>query len=210
MFTGLVEAIGTVCLVAPSGAGVRLGIDVTGLRRAPVRGASIAVNGACLTVTDIDGPVAFFDAVRETARRTTLASLRPGARVNLEGALCLGDALDGHMVLGHVDATGVLQGQERLPGSVVMRFSLPEAIGGLVAEKGSVAVAGVSLTVVDVDRASFSVSLIPETLARTTLGFLASGDAVNLEADVLARYVLRMQTWTGGGLTLEKLRAAGF
>lgn len=210
MFTGLIETIGTVRSITPQGDGVRLMINADGLRHSPERGASIAVNGACLTVTEITGTTLSFDAVKETISRTALQTLRPGSRVNLESAMRLGQPLDGHLVLGHVDAVGTLLGREMLRGSAVLRFSLPEHIGPLVAEKGSVAVNGISLTVVEAQRAAFTVSIIPETMACTTLPELREGDGVNLEADVLARYVARLHAWNQGGLTEEKLRALGF
>ena len=210
MFTGLIEAVAKVVSVSRFGGGIKLGIDVSGLRTAPALGASIAVNGVCLTVTALSGSTASFDAVTETANRSTTASLRPGSVVNLESSLRAGDALDGHIVQGHVDATGELLRVESLEESSIFHFSLPRAIAPLVAEKGSVAVNGVSLTVARAGREQFSVSLIPETLRRTNLGLLAPGAEVNLEADVLARYAARLLEFSRGGITLDYLRENGF
>lgn len=209
MFTGLVEARGRVIRVSPRGRGAELAVDVSGLREAPDSGASIAVDGVCLTVTKREGAVASFDAVSETIRRSTLGSLRPGDAVNLESALRAGDPLDGHMVLGHVDAVGTLAAVRELPQSSVFRFSMPAAVAPLVAEKGSIAVAGVSLTVAEAGRDFFAVSLIPETLRRTTLGGLAAGAKVNLEADVLARYIARQREFSAEApaISEERLRA---
>lgn len=213
MFTGLIETVGKIESVAPFGQGVRLAVDVSGLKTNPSTGASVAVDGVCLTVTERRGKIALFDAVAETVHRSALAAKGAGAGVNLESALTLQSPLDGHLVLGHVDAVGVLLEITRLPESAVLRFSLPEEIAHLVAEKGSVAISGVSLTVVDAGADSFTVSAIPETLKRTTLGAMSPGAKVNLEADVLARYVARLAACGGfgkKGLSLDKLRENGF
>ncbi|MBN1256205.1 MAG: riboflavin synthase [Planctomycetes bacterium] len=207
MFTGLIEALGKVEGVKPQGGGVELVIDLSGLKEEPLPGASIAVDGACLTITKIDGHSAHFDAVSETASRTTLGKLRPESLVNLESALRAGKPLDGHLVQGHVDAVGTLAEIRRRPESSLYRFTLPEVIAPLVAAKGSIAVSGVSLTVVEAMRDSFTVSLIPETLQRTTLGKMQQGSQVNLEADVIARYLARQRQFPSpGGLTEEMLR----
>ncbi len=213
MFTGLIRAIGTVQESTPaSGGGLRLTIDASGLRTQPEPGASVAVDGVCLTVARAEGGRVSFHAVTETVARSTLKDLRPGDRVNLEPALCAGAPLDGHLVLGHVDGTGRILEAHAVGEGREARISLPEPLAPLVAAKGSIAVHGVSLTVVEAGRDWFRVALIPETLARTTLGDLTPGARVNLEADVLARYVARHREvlGAGGGLTEEKLRESGF
>ena len=209
MFTGLIRAMGTIAASARRGGGRALSVDVAGLEARPRSGASVAVSGVCLTVTRTEGAVAIFDAVAETIDRTTLGALRAGATVNLEPSLRVGDPLDGHIVLGHVDAVSTVQEVRALPESWVFTFSLPESLRPLVAEKGSIAVDGVSLTVTAAGRESFAVSVIPETYNRTTLGQAAVGTRVNLEADVFARYAAR-RAGAEGGLTEDFLRAHGF
>jgi riboflavin synthase len=211
MFTGLIKAVGTLVSSVPRGGGRELAVDLAGLPEMPVVGASVSISGACQTVTVLAGTVAKFDAVEETIRRTKLGMLSPGAKVNLEPALRAGDPLDGHIVQGHIDAVGKLLEIKPLSGSHIFRFSLPSEIAALVAEKGSVAVDGISLTVVEAGRDFFTVSVIPHSFARTTLPLLKPGDSVNLEADVLARYASRRaQVEQTGGLTEETLRANGF
>lgn len=210
MFTGLIHARGAVSFARSTGTGLRLGIDITGLATPPAIGASIAVNGVCLTVTDLQAGTASFDAVAETVARSTLGGLRPGMRVNLEPALRVGDPLDGHWVLGHVDATGTVLGIAPCGEGEVWRFSLPVFLAPLVAEKGSVTVDGISLTVAAVGAGWFSVSVIPHTRSMTTLADRGVGEAVNLEADVLARYVARMGSVRGGGMSVSFLRENGF
>lgn len=210
MFTGLIHAVGVLKALRPNGEGLRLDIDVGGLAVEPAIGASVAVNGVCLTVTALAGHVAGFDAVAETVSRSTLGALRVGARVNLEPALRVGDPLDGHWVLGHVDATGEVLGVTPRGESEVWRFSLPSALAPLVAVKGSIAVDGISLTVAEVGAGWFSVSVIPHTRSMTTLADRRVGDAVNLEADVLARYLARLGSAGSGGVSLSFLRENGF
>ncbi|HEY6960540.1 MAG TPA: riboflavin synthase [Gaiellaceae bacterium] len=181
MFTGLVREVGTVRSMADG----RLVVDaaLTG-----AVGDSVAVNGVCLTVVDAaDGALAF-DTVPETLARTTLGTLDAGSRVNLEPALRAGDAMGGHYVQGHVDGVGSFRG---VAGGLHW-FDAPAELLRYVAEKGSIAVAGTSLTVAGLDERGFAVALIPHTLEATTLGALAEGDAVNLEVDVLAKYVERI------------------
>ncbi len=211
MFTGLITDLATVEAVEPRQGGARL---VLRPRATPVDdlspGESVACSGACLTVVERGGGVVAFDAVPETLARTTLGDWRRGSLVNLERSLRLGDRLGGHLVQGHVDAVGeaiayVPEGQ-----GARLTVSLPASIAPLVAEKGSIAVDGVSLTVARVARDRFEVALIPETLARTTLGKAAAGTKVNLEADVLARHVARLAELSGGGLDLGKLAAWGY
>jgi riboflavin synthase len=193
MFTGLISDIGRVERLAPRQGGVRLVLrpermDVESL--AP--GESVACSGACLTVVERGGGLVAFDAVPETLARTTLGSWRPGAQVNLERALALGDRLGGHLVAGHVDAVGEVLARAPEGQGARLTVALPAGLAPLVAEKGSIAIDGVSLTVARAQRDRFEVALIPETLARTTLGAAAPGTRVNLEADVVARHVARL------------------
>lgn len=216
MFTGLVQCLGTVREANAFGRGRRFRIDIGALAGRAAIGQSIAVNGACLTVTSLSGPEACFDAVTETVSRTNLGALRPGDRVNLEPALKAGDALDGHLMLGHVDCLGhVLSVESASADSRVIRVHMPVEIRDLVAEKGSVAVDGISLTVAEAAEEWFSVAVIPHSWQNSTLHLRKPGDGVNLEADVLARYVARIlrQGRTGqpaGGVTEELLRQNGF
>ncbi|MEM9825573.1 MAG: riboflavin synthase [Planctomycetota bacterium] len=210
MFTGLVESQGIVRQVvtpqdaslesqdaslesqdASLGPGRRYRIDAGQTAEGVQIGDSIAINGCCLTVVAIDGSVLDFEAGEETLSRTQLGKLASGDRVNLERALRAGDRLGGHYVTGHVDCLGELQERHDDPPWANLRFRLPPRYARQVASKGSIAIDGVSLTVVDADPDSFTVALIPHTLDATTLGSLAVGDVVNLETDVLAKYVER-------------------
>jgi riboflavin synthase len=187
MFTGLVQATGTVASIGDG----RLALE-TAEPLGLTEGDSIAVNGVCLTATGIDGTTFGADVMGETLRRTALGSLGPGAVVNLELPLRAGDHLGGHIVQGHVDGTGAVESVEDEGFARVVRVAAAEDVLRYVVEKGSVAVDGVSLTVAEVDDAGFSVSLIPETLERTTLGAAEPGQQVNLEVDVIAKYVEKM------------------
>jgi len=193
MFTGLIEDVGTVERVAPRQGGARLALRPRTLAvDALALGESVACSGCCLTVAERGGGIVSFDAVPETLSRTTLGSWRPGSAVNLERALALGDRLGGHLVAGHVDAVGEILARVAEGQGARLTVSLPPAIAPLVAEKGSIAVDGISLTVARAHRDRFEVALIPETLARITLGAAAPGTRVNLEADVVARHVARL------------------
>ncbi|HEY3226640.1 MAG TPA: riboflavin synthase [Planctomycetota bacterium] len=202
MFTGIVERSGRVKSVRRTRSGARIAIESP--FGVPV-GASVAVNGVCLTSLEPKGLV--FDMVPETLSRTTLGRLRAGARVNLERALAAGARLDGHVVQGHVDGTGVVESLTRRGGAVTLTVKVSPALADQIVPKGSIAVDGVSLTVVDAGQGRFSVALIPATLARTTLGRLRKGDRVNIETDVLAKYARRK---TESKLTLAFLKKAGF
>ncbi len=197
MFTGIVLLKGRVAFMGERGGDLELGVDATGLDEARLGiGDSICVQGACLTVTRRQGPVFFADVSRETLSKTTLGKLATGSHVNLEPSLRAGDALGGHMVSGHVDALGVLRGLEADARSRRMRFELPLALERFVAAKGSICINGVSLTVNTVDGARFDVNIIPHTLEVTTLGELRTGDSVNIEIDVVARYLERLMSAT--------------
>jgi riboflavin synthase alpha subunit len=189
MFTGIVEAVGAIARIEPRGSRVELEIDAGALAEGVAIGSSIAVSGCCLTVTQARGRALVFEAVPETLRRTALGERRAGDRVNLERALRADARLDGHIVQGHVDGTGRVRALAREGDDVRMTIACEPALAALLVPKGSVTVDGVSLTVVDPNEREFSVALIPHTLAVTTLGERRSGDRVNLEADVLGKYV---------------------
>ncbi|MCP4375407.1 MAG: riboflavin synthase [bacterium] len=215
MFTGIVQHVGVIRTVRDTSDGARLGIDLGPLTDGLGRGDSVAVNGACLTVAEFSPQSAEFDVMAETLKCTTLGSFRPGTKVNLERAMALGDGLDGHIVQGHVDATATLASINR-GKTCVLEFQATDKLTSLMVPKGSVAINGVSLTLVAVSSDRFSVALIPTTLAETTLDALSAGDSANIEADVIGKYVagfLRrmLDQGTGGGsITLDKLREAGF
>ena len=187
MFTGIVEERGEVVL--PKGGGQRLAVRAPKVfEEAPV-GASVSVNGVCLTVAERDAGVLTFDLAAETMARTTLGALQPGEHVNLERPLTLATRLGGHLVQGHVDGVGEVESVEPAPGGATMRVRLPAGLARYVVEKGSMALDGVSLTVAGVDDGSFTVALIPHTLAATTLGERGAGARVNVEVDVVSKYV---------------------
>ncbi len=193
MFTGLVEEVGTVRSVTPVGDGARVEIDAALVLTDVEMGASIAVNGCCLTVVDWGDGWWAADAVPETLNRTNLGALSPGDPVNLERPLPANGRYGGHVVQGHVDGTGAVQRIEQLDdGSYLFTFSLPAELGVYVVEKGSIAVDGISLTVADVTPTTFSIAIIPHTHAVTAMGRRRVGDTVNVEADVLAKYVERL------------------
>ena len=188
MFTGLVADLGTVTAVDASADGVRLAVR-TGLAGELAEGDSVAVNGVCLTATGIADGHFSADVMQETLRRSSLAGAAEGARVNLELPLRASDRLGGHVVQGHVDGLGAVRGVVEDGFTRVVELAAPPELLRYVVEKGSIAVDGISLTVASVTDDGFSVSLIPETLERTNLGAAAPGQPVNLEVDVLAKYV---------------------
>lgn len=187
MFTGIVSAVGVVGAAGANSLGVRHA--ATARRLKP--GSSVAVNGCCLTVVGRRGPAFDMDVVPETLRRTNLGALRPGDRVNLELPVAADGLLDGHVVQGHVDARARVTAVREVAAGRLVRVRLPARLRRFVAEKGSIAVDGVSLTVVAAGRTEFTVALIPHTLAVTVAGDYRKGSVVNLEADVIARYVAR-------------------
>src|SRR6185437_11455560 len=189
MFTGIVSAVSKV-VEAERG---RLAIDHAAIARHLKIGASVAVNGCCLTVVKKRGPVFYMDVVPETLRRTNLGALRRGQEVNLELPVTATSTLDGHLVQGHIDATATVRRVEKAASGKEVTIELPSALSRFVATKGSIAVDGVSLTVAEVDRppGTFKVALIPHTLEMTIAGAYQPGSVVNLEADVVARYVAR-------------------
>src|SRR5260370_5835125 len=208
MFTGLVEALGTVRQLNGDGAGRQLTIAEACVAPELTTGESVAVNGACLTVVGRDQETFDFQVGPETLERTNLGELQVGDRVNLERSLRLADRLGGHLVQGHVDGLGRIAERRRQGDWEIFWFTCPENLAAQMVPKGSVAVDGVSLTLVDVESARFSVALIPHTLANTTLGFKQPGASVNLETDLLAKYI--WNCLSGGGVTFDTLRDAGF
>jgi riboflavin synthase len=223
MFTGVVQALGTVVGVEPAprphgpgGLAHRFDLDLGALAAGLQLGASVAVNGVCLTLAERRGTVGVFHVVPETWQRSTLGSLRRGDAVHLENTLRVGDALDGHFVQGHVDGTGHLERIERRAGEWKLWIQAPVELVRYIVPKGSIAIDGTSLTIVDATGELFSVALIPTTLERTTFARRQPGDRVNLETDILARLIvarldaLAADGSTGGRLTWEQLQAGGF
>ena len=192
MFTGIIEELGTVAEMNGNAGGVTLRVDAPVLARLAQLGDSISVSGCCLTVVQIEGSELAFEAVPETLSRTSLGTLAAGDRVNLEDALRAGEPFGGHMVQGHVDGVGQLRSRRADGIGERLGFSAPEHVQRYVIEKGSITIAGISLTVATLEDDGFEIALIPHTLAVTTLGTLALGDSVNLEADAIARYVERL------------------
>ena len=194
MFTGLVETLGTIVAAVPEPPGLRLAIEAGPLAADAALGDSVCVSGCCLSVVRLAADRLEFQLGPETLARTTLGGLAVGDAVNLERSLRFNDRLGGHLVTGHVDGVGRLATRVDDGDWTTFRFAAAPDLLAQMASKGSVAVAGVSLTVVDVDSATFSVALIPHTLACTTLGALAVGDGVNLETDLVFKYVARWLT----------------
>jgi riboflavin synthase len=192
MFTGIVEELGVVETIEDQGDAVRLTVRGPLVVSDAEAGDSIAVNGCCLTVVTHDTEVFTADVMKETLDKTSLGAFEPGTRVNLERAVTADKRLGGHIVQGHVDGTGTITGRTPSEHWELVEIGLPEGMSRYLVDKGSITVDGISLTVVDVTDTSFTVSLIPETLARTTLGIKQTGDVVNLEVDVIAKYVERL------------------
>jgi riboflavin synthase len=220
MFTGLIEEVGSIRRVERWPEGARLAIGASKVLEGTDIGDSIAVSGACLTVTAVRRDEFVAECMAETLTRTTLGGMTAGVAVNLERALALSGRMGGHLVLGHVDAVATVRSIEARGDALEIALSLPAGVARFVAEKGSVALDGVSLTVMRAGAEEFSVGLIEHTISATTLRSLAKGSKVNLEADVLARYVYRSMQANGDssdgevvpseGLTLELLREKGF
>jgi riboflavin synthase len=191
MFTGIIEGLGTITGIRPAGGGRRLTLraefDLDGTRI----GDSICVSGACLTAVAVEGRTFAVDVSPETLSRSTFPKAAVGERVNLERALRLSDRLDGHLVSGHLDGTGVLTSRQTEANAVILGFSAPPAVVHFLIEKGSVAVDGISLTINRCDDLGFTVSIIPHTAGVTTIGIKKIGEPVNLEADLIGKYVAR-------------------
>lgn len=191
MFTGIVESVGEVVSAEPQGDGRRLKVRAPDIVEGVKLGDSIAFNGTCLTVCDLDESEVSFDAVRETLDCTALGGIAAGMRVNLERAMRADARLDGHIVQGHVDGVGKVVELKRRDDDVELHIDCAQELAELLVDKGSVTVQGVSLTVVKVRASGFHVALIPHTLEVTTLGEIEPGDSVNLEVDILGKYVAR-------------------
>jgi riboflavin synthase len=213
MFTGLIEAICVVKSARPNAGGVSLTVDLGNLAEQCKIGDSIAINGACLTIAELTGSLATFELSTETLARSTLGKLKPSSKVNVERAMKPTDRFGGHFVQGHVDGTATIKAIKRQGGFADIEFAAqPELLSQMVV-KGSVAVDGISLTIAGLNRSSFSVTLIPQTLKRTTVGTAKAGDAVNIETDIIVKTIksyldkILPQKQT---LTVEKLRELGF
>lgn len=192
MFTGIIEELGELVSLNLDGDSARLAVKAPLVSADAGHGASIAVNGVCLTVVDVNDDIFTADVMRETLERSTIGGLHVGERVNLERAVRASDRLGGHIVQGHVDGVDEVQSRTRGERWDVVRIGLPQKLARYVVEKGSIAVDGVSLTVSGLGEDWFEVSLIPTTLELTTLGLRKPGEWVNLEADVIAKYVERL------------------
>jgi riboflavin synthase len=214
MFTGIIQRVGEVRAVRSTGGGKRLTIDLGPLAEGLAAGDSVAVSGACLTACRIARAEADFDLSAETLSRTTLCDASPGTKVNLERPLRLSDELGGHLVQGHVDGVGEVRRIDRRADEWTVELAAPRQLTDEMVEKGSVALAGVSLTITHVADGAFGVALIPTTLEKTTLGGISVGSKVNVETDVIGKYVRRYLQQASHApqarLTLEKLREAGF
>ncbi len=212
MFTGLIESTGRVAVFIRRGEAGLLTVE-TSLPTAEIAiGDSVAVNGACLTVTATGSGTLTFEVSPESLTRTTLGKLHSGCRVNLERALRLGDRLGGHIVSGHIDCCAQLSRSEVRSGNHMLQFTLPSGHARYLVEKGSVAIDGISLTVNSVTADGFSVNIIPHTQVNTTLNQIRSGDTVNIETDIIGKYVERLTApWkSGGGLSIKTLAENGF
>ncbi len=215
MFSGIVDRIGEVRSVRQVPGGLTLVVRAEGYWRGVATGASIAIDGACLTLTRADEQDATFDVIGETVRRTTIERLTPGSRVNLQKSMSVGDTIDGHFVQGHVDAVAKIAAIEQSGGESIWWFEMDREATAYVIPKGSVAIDGISLTVANVKDGRFSVALIPTTLKDTTIDRKRVGDEVNVETDILARTVvhyLRSMAQRSGssGNLADLLREHGF
>ncbi|MGE4561238.1 MAG: riboflavin synthase [Desulfobulbus sp.] len=210
MFTGIIQGLGTLFEQRPAGGGMIFGIEADFDLTDPEEGESIAVNGACLTARNIKGNRFYVDASPESLLRTVLGSLQTGSRVNLERALRLSDRLGGHLVSGHVDARGQVKERRSAGDFTLFSFSLDSVLTKYVVEKGSITINGVSLTVNSCERDRFSVSIIPHTLAVTTLGMLCEGDRVNIEVDIIGKYVEKLLTADKAGAPAQSRINPGF
>ncbi|HEU4965750.1 MAG TPA: riboflavin synthase [Bacilli bacterium] len=223
MFTGLVEEVGTIKEIRPAGKAIHMTIKAKTVLDDVQLGDSIAVNGICLTVTHFDGATFTVDVVPETMRRTTLHEMHAGSPCNLERAMALGKRFGGHIVSGHIDGVGRIVSITEEDIAKVVRIAAPPEVLRYVVEKGSIAIDGVSLTVMDVDSESFRVSIIPHTWQVTALTHRRVGSQINLECDIIGKYVERLLgphvpggqangngRPTGGGMSLEFLRGNGF
>jgi len=211
MFTGIVEEMGAVKALRREAGAARLTVSASTVLGNTVLGDSICVNGVCLTVVQIGTSDFSADVALETMKVTNLGELHTGQKVNLERALQLSARIGGHLVTGHVDAVGRMREKRQEGNSWRIFFDAPEKALRYIIQKGSVAIDGISLTVADVDKAGFSIAMIPHTAKLTTLGFKSSGDSVNLETDIIGKYVERLLSGrVEGGVSLELLKGHGF
>ncbi len=211
MFTGIIEEMGSVKSLRRSGGSARLTLSALKVLEGTALGDSICVNGVCLTVVEMGSGEFSADVAVETLRVTNLGELATGSRVNLERALQLSARIGGHLVSGHVDAVGRIRERREEGNGWRVLFDAPEPVLRYVIKKGSIAIDGISLTVADVDPAGFSIAMIPHTAKLTTLGYKKAGDTVNLEADIIGKYVERLLGGrVEGGVGIELLRKAGF
>ena len=194
MFTGIIEGLGTVSAVRPGGQGKRLAVEADFDLNQTKIGDSICVSGACLTAVKIDSRHFEVDISPETLQMTTFSQAKVGQRVNIERALRLSDRIDGHLVSGHIDGVGKIQQRETLGNAIIVTIEVPESLTGYMISKGSVAVDGISLTINTCAAGSFSISIIPHTAKLTTIGFKNKGDPVNIETDMLGKYVERFMS----------------
>jgi riboflavin synthase len=214
MFTGLVEEVGKVLGMDRVGAGARIHVASALPQNEITLGDSIAVNGVCLTVVEKSAGRFSFDVSPETLERTGFKALKPGSFVNLERALRMGDRLGGHLVSGHVDCLAVIRERREVSGNYLYYFQIPPRYARYLIEKGSVAIDGISLTVNTVSDEGFTINIIPHTAEHTTLRFRGPGDAVNIETDLIGKYVERLlsgkETGEKNGVSLELLAKSGF
>lgn len=220
MFTGIIEGLGAITAIHPSGQGSRMSIISDFALEGTRIGDSIAVNGACLTAVTLQGRRFAVDVSPETLQRSVLGKIKIGERVNLERALRLSDRLDGHLVSGHVDGMGVLKARRNLANAIIITYQVPTRLARYMIEKGSVAVDGTSLTINRLDPLSFDVSIIPHTAGLTTIGLKKVGDAVNIETDMIGKYVERFvlgrdpadgtDAQMDGGIDMAFLAKSGF
>jgi riboflavin synthase len=212
MFTGLIEEKGKIARISAQAGGVRLAISAPVVSADAAIGDSVSINGTCLTIVKLAPPIMEFDAVAETVSRTTIGLLRVGDSVNLERALRAGDRMGGHMVQGHIDGIGRVAEIREIGSETRFRFEIGSDLAKLLVEKGSIAVGGISLTIAEVGPNWFTVAVIPHTLASTTLGEASVGSAVNLETDIIGKYIFKYVERTAGSdrRLMQKLADGGF
>ncbi|MGD2186512.1 MAG: riboflavin synthase [Desulfobacterales bacterium] len=220
MFTGIIEGLGTIDTIQPAGQGKRLRIEADYALDQTKIGDSIAVNGACLTVVKTSGKTFEVDLSPETLAVSTFDKAKRGDRLNLERAMRFSDRIDGHLVSGHIDGTGVIRQREKLGNAIIVTIAVSEAISRFIIHKGSIAVDGISLTINACEPKNFSVSIIPHTAEITAIGIKQNGDRVNIETDMIGKYVERFTrgAWThtgekttgSSGVTMESLAKSGF
>jgi len=211
MFTGIIENLAVVKKLSLKAGGAELLLDIGDFSDEIKLGESIAINGVCLTVKEVKGTVAGFDISRETLTKAALGKLRNAEKVNIERALRVGDRLGGHFVTGHIDGVGVIKEKKQHADQCTMSFSVEKRFTDMMIEKGSVAIDGISLTIFDIVDSVFSVALIPYTLTSTTLGHKKTGDQVNIEIDMLGKWVKKiLKKENDGGITREQLTEQGF